>query len=184
MLGFCCWGKTGSRCALGWGVAGSVVHHWGCRRSWAPSAAMARGRGRGPAAVLEAEMGPWLRLQRLHGHSRGRRGWLLQESSLNNHGEPLFFFLFEKFLLFKPVASNKCLASHTAQLSNQTRDHPGQGLSWPNSSQPVFTVSAGAQCPCMFASTSLSPLPHTVTSSIQVHPGTAQTSLFGRGGSC
>ena len=59
-----------------------------------------------------------------------RPGQLLQENSPNSFQVALFsLFLFEKFLLFKPAAPYKGLASHTAQLSNQTRDSPGQGLS-------------------------------------------------------
>ena len=45
-----------------------------------------------------------------------------------------FFFLFEIYLLCKPATPNKLLASHTAQLSNQTGEYPHQGLSWTNSS--------------------------------------------------
>ena len=52
--------------------------------------------------------------------------YLLQENSPNSHRVPgflfCFFFLFEKFLLFKPAIPNKCVVSHTAQLSNQTMD--------------------------------------------------------------
>ena len=68
-----------------------------------------------------------------------------------------FYFYFFKFLLFKPATPNKRLASHTAQFSNQTRDYPGQGLTGPNSSQLVSTISVGAQHPCVFATSSLFP---------------------------
>ena len=67
-------------------------------------------------------------------------------------------FLFEKFLLLKPASPNNCLASHMlAQLSNQTRDCPGQVPSWPNSPQLVSTVSVGARHPCVFGTLSLLP---------------------------
>ena len=68
-----------------------------------------------------------------------------------------FLFHFEKFLLLKPANTYKGLASHTAQLYNQTRDCPGQGPSQPNSSQPVSTVSVGTCHPCVFATSSLFP---------------------------
>ena len=72
-----------------------------------------------------------LRLQRLHGHSRGRRGWLLQESSLNNHGEPLFFFLFEKFLLLNSSRHSKQVPG----LSHSPTLQPDQG---PSGSGPIM----------------------------------------------
>ena len=77
------------------------------------------------------------RPQRLQDCSRGRWGWLLWEySTVDEFPEPLprALFLKIKFLLFKPAAPNKHLASHTAQLSNQTRDYQCQGPSRPNSS--------------------------------------------------
>ena len=83
-------------------------------------------------------------------------GGAAAENSPNGCWVPLFsLFLFEKFLLFKPATPNKCLASDTAQLYDQTGDWPGQGPSLPNSSQPASTVSVGAHHPCVFATSSL-----------------------------
>ena len=142
---------------MGWVVAGVVAHLWGHGHGWAPSATGARVRG--SVVVLAAEVGPWLRLGRLLGHSRGGGGggYSLRIPQAEAECLIFFLFLFEKFLLLKPAASNKHLASHTAQLSNQTGDYPGQGLSRPNSSRPVSTVPAGAHCPCVFATLSLFP---------------------------
>ena len=95
--------------------------------------------------------------------------------------ECLFFlFLFEKFLLSKPATSDRLLASHTTQLSSQTRDLLGPCPSLPNSSQPVCTVSVGVYHPCVLP---IRPYSLPVTSSVQVPLGATQT-LFGRGGSC
>ena len=98
--------------------------------------------GWGGAATAEAGLGAASVVGRLGaakamaaaGAQQGEAGLPLWENSLNGHREP---FLKNKILLFKPAAPSKHPASHTAQLSNQTVDYPGQGPSQPNSS-PFF----------------------------------------------
>ena len=49
-----------------------------------------------------------------------------------------------------PTVLNKCTTFHTAQLSNQSRDYPSQGSTWPNSS--LLQVSPSTPIPLMPAS--------------------------------
>ena len=126
-----------------WGeaVAGSVAHHWVRRRRWVPSTAVARGRVGVQQLSWQQRSAHGPGCSSCKGAAVGGRGGLLQENSLNSHRMPLFF-LFEIFFLFKPAAPNECLASHTAQLSNQTGDYLGQGVSRPHSSQPAWRLQS------------------------------------------
>ena len=92
-------------------------------------------RGRAEAmAQATAVAGVWPRLQ-----LRQMQGCMAGLAGAPDAGEfpkqPLraFFFL-NKIPLFKAFTPNKCLASHTAQLSNQTEDYLGQDPSRPKSS--------------------------------------------------
>ena len=78
----------------------------------------------GAAAILAAEVRPQLRLWRLLGPGVVGVGTVGEFPK-----KPLSasFFLFQKFLLYKPAVPNKCLASYTARFSNQSGDYLGQG---------------------------------------------------------
>ena len=121
-------------------------------RIWVPSTTVARSGG--AVAVLVAEMGPWLRLQRLH--ALGEVGG----SSVREFSKQALSVSFS-FWNIPPIQachSKQVLASHTTQLSNQTRDFLSQGSSWPNSSQPASTVS----------------VVHTVSVCLPLHPYSLQ----------
>ena len=88
--------------------------------------------------------------------------------SLNHpQGEPVTAWEFLIMLL--QAILNKCRAFHTAQLSNQSRDYPSQGLTQPNSSLlqmtpgtsislvPVSTVPVDVYHLCVTPTSSLFP---------------------------
>ena len=91
-----------------------------------------------------------------------------------------------------PTVLNKCTAFHRAQVSDQSRDYPSQGLIQPNSSLlqiwPGTSISlvlaspvpADVYCLCMSPTSSLFP---PVTTSIQVLPCARLPSLLCSGGS-
>ena len=121
----------------------------------------------------------------------GQWKWPLYESSLNSHRA----FFKNKILLFKPDTPNKMPSlSHsptfqpdwilsgsgslTAQLFSLVQVSPGSPISLVMT-QPVSTVSVGEHRLCVSPTLSLFP---PATSSTQVHPGAALSSLFGTKG--
>ena len=161
--GFRCERVASAAAAAAWVVGSGVFYPWGCGRESCVSTAAVESAVVGLWCQVRIVVGhpPLLWLGVGHSRGPGSRGGPTAEAvdaALAQPGEAgaaavgefsqqllnasFLFFLFEKFLLFKPASPNKHLDSHIAQLSHQTRDYLGKGLSWPNSSQLGSTVSA------------------------------------------
>lgn len=94
-----------------WGPAGSVEHYWGHVCSWVPSSAVARGRG--AAVVLAAEVGPQLRMLRLHRYSQEWGAGVVASGEFPEQLPSASSFYF-----FKNLSYPACCCKQTPDLSH------------------------------------------------------------------